>query len=89
LIQQDSELQIATLDANALYRDAIANPVAFGFTNVISSCLAGSITCGNPEEFLFWDGIHPTTAAHRILGEAAVSAIQEAGMLNSRSRLIL
>lgn len=89
LSQQDSELQIATLDANALYRDAIANPAAFGFSNVIGSCLSGSITCGNPDEFLFWDGIHPTTAAHRIIGKAAVSAIQEEGMLNSRSRLIL
>jgi phospholipase/lecithinase/hemolysin len=26
--------------------------------------------------FLFWNSIHPTTAAHLILGEAAFEAIQ-------------
>jgi phospholipase/lecithinase/hemolysin len=85
LSQQYSDLQIVTLDANRLYRDAITNPAAFGFTNVISACLSGSRACGNPDQFLFWDGIHPTTAAHRILGEAAFSAIQDGGMVDSRA----
>ena len=85
LSQKYSDLEIVTLDANRLYRDAIANPATFGFTNVISACLSGSRACGNPDQFLFWDGIHPTTATHRILGEAAFSAIQDAGMVNSRA----
>ena len=86
--QQYSDLQIATLDANKLYRDAITNPPTFGFTNVISACLSGSRACGNPDQFLFWDSIHPTTAAHRVLGEAAFAAIQDAGMVNSRPVLL-
>jgi phospholipase/lecithinase/hemolysin len=88
LTQQNSQLMIATLDVNSLYRDAMANPAAFGFTNVISSCLSGSGICSNPDDFLFWDGIHPTTAAHRIIGETAFSTIQEAGMINSSSILV-
>lgn len=87
LSQQDSDLQIASLDANTLYREAITNPGAFGFTNVISSCLSGG-ACSNPDQFLFWDGIHPTTAAHRILGKAAFSAIQDGGMIDSRQVLL-
>ncbi|WP_242058132.1 MULTISPECIES: SGNH/GDSL hydrolase family protein [Nostoc] len=83
LIQQNPQLQIATLDANSLYRDAITNPAAFGFTNVIGSCVSGSSICNNPEHFLFWDGIHPTTAAHRIIGENAFTTIQEAGIIRS------
>ncbi|WNN90189.1 SGNH/GDSL hydrolase family protein [Gloeocapsopsis dulcis] len=83
--QQHSDLQIATLDTNTLYRQAIANPATFGFTNVVNPCLAGSSTCGSPDQFLFWDGIHPTTSAHRILGETAFAAIQDAGMVNSLS----
>jgi phospholipase/lecithinase/hemolysin len=86
--QQYSDLQIVTLDANTLYRKAIATPATFGFTNVISPCQSGSRACGNPDQFLFWDGIHPTTAAHRVLGEAAFSAIQDAGMVNSRPVLL-
>jgi thermolabile hemolysin len=88
LNQQHSDLEIVVLDANALYRDAIANPAAFNFTNVSSSCLSGSGTCGKPDQFLFWDGIHPTAAAHRIIGETAFSTIQEAGMINPRSMLV-
>jgi phospholipase/lecithinase/hemolysin len=63
LNQKYSDLQILTLDANTLYREAITNPAGFGFTNVISACLSSSRVCGNPDQFLFWDGIHPTTAA--------------------------
>ncbi|WP_260446290.1 MULTISPECIES: SGNH/GDSL hydrolase family protein [unclassified Nostoc] len=95
LSQQHSDLEIVQLDANALYRDAIANPAAFNFTNVINPCLSGvgdasrrHRTCSNPDQFLFWDGIHPTAAAHRIIGETAFSTIQEAGMINSRSMLV-
>ncbi|WP_375506996.1 SGNH/GDSL hydrolase family protein [uncultured Nostoc sp.] len=88
LSQQHSDVEIVQLDANALYRDAIANPAAFNFTNVISPCLSGSNTCGKPDQFLFWDGIHPTAAAHRIIGEAAFSTIQEAGIINPRSMLV-
>ena len=82
--QKHSDLKIETLDAFTLYREAITNPAKFGFTNVTSGCLSGSRACGNPDQFLFWDGIHPTTAAHKILGEAAFAIIQESGMVNSR-----
>ncbi|MEH2014622.1 SGNH/GDSL hydrolase family protein [Nostoc sp.] len=82
LSQQHSDLEIVVLDANTLYRNAIANPAAFNFTNVTSPCLSGSSICSNPDQFLFWDGIHPTAAAHRIIGETAFSTIQEAGMIN-------
>ena len=83
LNQQHSGLKIATLDANALYREAIANPAKYGLTNVTGACLSGGGVCGSPNRFLFWDGIHPTTAAHRILGEAAAAIVQESGMIRS------
>ncbi|MEH1870177.1 SGNH/GDSL hydrolase family protein [Nostoc sp.] len=88
LSQQHSHLEIVQLDTNALYRDAMANPAAFNFINVISPCLSGDRTCSNPDQFLFWDGIHPTAAAHRIIGETAFSTIQKAGMINPRSMLV-
>ncbi|HEY9302062.1 SGNH/GDSL hydrolase family protein [Microcoleus sp. MON1_C1] len=83
LSQQHSNLKIATLDANALYREAITSPAKYGLTNVTSACLSGGGVCGSPDRFLFWDGIHPTTAAHRILGEAASAVVQESGMIKS------
>ncbi|AFZ15240.1 lipolytic protein G-D-S-L family [Crinalium epipsammum PCC 9333] len=81
--QQRSDLQIATLDANTLYREAITNPAAFGFSNVISGCMAAQTSYSNPDQFLFWDSIHPTTAAHHIIGKTALAAIQDAGIINT------
>ncbi len=69
-------VQIIQLDANTLYREAETHPSNFGFTNVTSGCLSSPDGCRQPDAFLFWDGIHPTAAAHRALGERAFSALQ-------------
>jgi thermolabile hemolysin len=66
--------QVVLLDANRLYRDAIASPAKFGFTNVTSACL-NNAACKQPNQFLFWDGIHPTTAAHQLLAKSAFQAL--------------
>lgn len=70
------DTQIIQLDANSLYREAITEPAKFGFTNVTNACLNNLAVCDNPDKFLFWDGIHPTTAGHRILAEAALKALK-------------
>lgn len=75
LNQQHPEIEIFMLDAYTLYQQAIKNPAALGFTNVTSTCLASDRICSNPNQYLFWDGIHPTTAAHRIIGERAFSLL--------------
>jgi phospholipase/lecithinase/hemolysin len=85
LSQEYPDLQLITLDANALYQEVIANPAAFGFTNVTSACLPGFHACGNPDQFFFWDGIHPTTAAHRIIGERAFSVLEARNLTARRS----
>jgi phospholipase/lecithinase/hemolysin len=84
LSQQYPDLQIVTMDANKLYFEASANPAAFCFTNVISACLSGTRACGNPDQYLFWDSIHPTTAAHRILAERAFSVLKSGHLTASR-----
>lgn len=84
LSQHHADLALATLDVNALYQRAITNPDTYRLTNVTQACLTSSRSCDRPEQFLFWDGIHPTTAAHEVLGDAAFAAIQEAGMVESR-----
>ncbi len=71
------DTNIIPLDVNALFDQAITNPAEFGFTNVTTACLDNFVACDNPDEFLFWDDIHPTTAVHQIVGEAAFAAVPE------------
>jgi thermolabile hemolysin len=80
LQQQYSHLQLVIMDAHRLYEEAITQPKSFGFTHVTQAYLAETHPTGDPEKFLFWDSIHPTTAAHRHLAEAALSAIKAAGI---------
>lgn len=62
------------LDANALLGGIVADPEAYGFTNVTQACVSPNVApffCQRPDEFLFWDGIHPTHAAHAITAREA------------------
>ena len=31
--------------------------------------------CPNPNEYLFWDNIHPTTRSHQLIGQLALKAL--------------
>jgi phospholipase/lecithinase/hemolysin len=76
--QLHSGVDIALLDVQRLYEEVITNPEAFDFTNATAACLVNTRqACDMPDRFLFWDGIHPTTAAHRRLEAAAFRALQE------------
>lgn len=67
--------QFFFFDAMALQRAIVGDPSAFGFGNVSAGCLT-SPGC-NADEFLYWDSIHPTAAAHAILGAAMLAAVPE------------
>jgi phospholipase/lecithinase/hemolysin len=68
---------LVSLDVFSIFNSALTNPEQFGFTNVTEACLDTTtlIPCENPNEYLFWDGIHPTTVTHDYLGEFALAAL--------------
>ncbi len=68
-------LEITQFDTFAFFNAVVANPAAFGFTNVTTPCFNGLSVCANPTEYLFWDGVHPTTAAAAILGDQFRDAV--------------
>ena len=74
-LSQEPDINIIPLDVNSQFNRAIAHPGEFGFTNVTDSCLTTSSVCANPDEYLFWDDIHPTTAGHKLVGDLAYSAL--------------
>ena len=68
-------------DTAALLESVINNPGAYGFTNVTQPCLVGLTPCSNPNQYLFWDNIHPTTAADQILAGQFANAVPEPSTL--------
>jgi cholinesterase len=72
---------VAYFDSAALFRSMAANPGMYGLTNVTDPCFNGSSVCGDPSTYLFWDSIHPTTAAHAALASGFASAVPEPATL--------
>jgi phospholipase/lecithinase/hemolysin len=71
-------ITIKVLDAFQLLNAVDANPGAFGLTNVTTACVTPDdppFKCDNPNEFLFWDGIHPTKAGHAIVAQMAANVL--------------
>ncbi|HEY0102793.1 MAG TPA: autotransporter domain-containing protein [Brevundimonas sp.] len=52
-----------------------ANPGAFGLTNVTAPCFNGATVCATPDTYLYWDGVHPTAAGHKLLAQLATDYI--------------
>jgi len=59
--QQGGAPTIYRLDFWKMGLQFFSDPSRYGFTNTVGSAQGNSV---NPDEYLFWDGIHPTTAGH-------------------------
>jgi outer membrane lipase/esterase len=82
-------LRVIPLDTFNLIREIVASPAAYGFSNITGTACqpqitANSLTCNPtsyvtpdaPNSYLFADGVHPTSRAHQILSQYAVSVLE-------------
>jgi outer membrane lipase/esterase len=78
-------VQAIRLDSFRLLNEIVANPAAYGFSNATApacgatpSLLCTSASLVTPtaaQTYVFADGVHPTTAAHKIIAQYAMSVV--------------
>ena len=76
-LSSTTSARVILLDAESLFDLVIRKPELFGFTVVDRSCLSeGLIGDRCPEDWLFYDSLHPTYRAHAILSNMASELLE-------------
>jgi outer membrane lipase/esterase len=73
-------IRITLFDVYAKLNTVVAEPQLFDLRNVTSACITPDVppfACKKADDFLFWDGIHPTKAGHAILAEEAARLLRQ------------
>lgn len=75
-------VDVHVIDTYQLIDNAVANPAAYGLTNVTSPVWTGNFTSASSgtlatsnvaaqDQFLFWDLLHPTETGHQAIADLA------------------
>ncbi|MDA7086897.1 SGNH/GDSL hydrolase family protein [Pseudomonas sp. SA3-5] len=71
-------ITIARLDLYQTVSALVTDPAAYGLSQVDSACLTPGLppfTCRTADDYLFWDGIHPTAVVHAIFAQDTAFAL--------------
>lgn len=99
--QYGASLHIQLFDTFALFNDFLDNPAQYGIGNTTDSCLnidtisnstylttqTARPQCREPDTFVFWDMLHPSTHTHRVMADAITAYVKaNFGYLNTLDR---
>lgn len=70
-----AEHGVTIFDNFSLVTGAVMNPADYDLINVTDAC--GAVLACDPSTYLFWDGLHPTSAGHALLAQQMIQIIPE------------
>ncbi|DBA78537.1 TPA: hypothetical protein ACH3X2_007856 [Trebouxia sp. C0005] len=80
---------VLNYDTYTFFSNLLANATSLGFTNTMGYCyqgpsFLGSLTggynyplCANPNQYIFWDPVHPTKHVHALLAQDFINAMPQ------------
>ncbi|HEY6446824.1 MAG TPA: SGNH/GDSL hydrolase family protein [Acidobacteriaceae bacterium] len=68
--------QFSELDVFSLFNQIVASPAKYSLVNVTMSSQGEPV---DPDTYLFWDDLHPTTRGHNILAVTAAGVLTKGG----------
>ena len=72
--------QIVRFNAYDKIAAIYADGAAFGLSEVNAPCITPNVApfaCQNPDDYMFWDGIHPTKAVHAIFADEVAQLLAQ------------
>jgi len=66
-------VNLFTPDVGGTFDQILASPVSFGFTNVTQQALGSGTS--TPDQYLFFDEVHPTRSGHSLLGDISFELV--------------
>ena len=76
-------INVDLLDINTIFVPVVLEPFLFGFSNSTETALnptTGPVS--DPNDYVFWDGFHPTTNVHRIAADFIFKAVFSRHLFN-------
>ncbi len=70
---QGVSITVVRLDVYSLFQTLTVNASTFGFSNVTD--MSRGNASANVDSYLFWDGVHPTTAGHNQIAQDAADLL--------------
>jgi phospholipase/lecithinase/hemolysin len=74
-LAQTLGITIHQVDIEKLFQKIVKDPKAYGFTNVTTSALGDGVISG--QGYLFWDSVHPTAPAGKLIADLAFGGLKE------------
>ena len=64
-------INLKLVDVNPLFMQLVYDPSAFGFVNSVDAAynVNNGAVVPNPDQYVFWDGFHPTTLVHYLIAQ--------------------